>query len=124
MSYNFAVTGAAVDRNITNNTTTDFDFVALTDLFAEVLGPYSSVVWDARTSVFIVWFGQNDLLLTWETENYAFPIGSTYDNIFATYFAQIDKLYFLGARRFILLNMDSRSKLELDLFDVSADRAP
>lgn len=108
LSYNFAVTGAAVDHRITPNPDIDFDFVNLADLFVGSMGPEAGRSWNSENSAFVVWFGQNDLLLTWEKENYQAPIASVYDKILTSYFEQIDKLYFLGARKFILVAMESQ----------------
>ncbi len=63
--------------------------------------PPDNAQWSATNSMFVVWFGVNDL----ERSYYHNRQSSVNDEIFGSYFEQLDIMYNIGARRFMLFNM-------------------
>jgi len=106
LTYDFAVAGSPVDVQLTPVDHEVIDFPSQVDLWMD---PALKTGWDSDTSAIVVWFGQNDLMYTWEAQNYSSTVAPVYDAILNSYFQQIDRLFWAGARKFILVGLESKS---------------
>ncbi|KAL8888247.1 MAG: hypothetical protein Q9215_004305 [Flavoplaca cf. flavocitrina] len=108
LTYNFAFPGASISRAATGGKPGN-------DLVEQVQGTFRSAYtpdgaraakksmrtqWQSDTSLFLFFFGINDLQAVYSKENYA----ALLDKDFEAYEEQLDALYTSGARNFLLLN--------------------
>ncbi|KAJ4253744.1 hypothetical protein NW762_010138 [Fusarium torreyae] len=97
LTYNFAASGATLDKSIVNNN--GYDVIREID---EAFSPYYKVgeAFDADTSLFAVWIGINDIANSYLNED-----ADVHDNIFKSFRYRIDTLYMAGARNFLFLTV-------------------
>ncbi|KAI4199839.1 MAG: hypothetical protein LQ350_004370 [Teloschistes chrysophthalmus] len=109
-TYNFAFAGAKVSTTATSSTPYAKNPGGQNDMVAQVTNgflpsyttkaghePYAN--WTADSSLFISFFGINDILATYAKGDRSFT-----DPIFAAYKQNLEDLYTAGARNFLILN--------------------
>ncbi|KAH7141058.1 hypothetical protein EDB81DRAFT_692667 [Dactylonectria macrodidyma] len=96
-SYDFAVGGSTVDNSIIKN---GYDFVD--QLYEDFIPNYGDgETWSSETSLFAVWFGINDVVNSYQADNFT-DIQSA---VYGRYSFLVGKLYALGARNFLFINV-------------------
>ncbi|KAL9052485.1 MAG: hypothetical protein Q9206_004301, partial [Seirophora lacunosa] len=115
LTYNFAFPGASIDERATHpelpQTDKDGKKISRNDLVGQIDGAFiphytpnqkeaPKTVWSGDASLFISFFGINDILSSYRDHSTA-----TTDRIMASYAASLDRLYAHGARNFLLLNI-------------------
>jgi len=103
LSYNLASGGATTDANlVTPFAPTVLSFVDQVNLFNATLASKPSYApWTAADTLFGVWIGVNDVGNAWYKAEW--PTLSV--QIIDQYFNQVQRLYNLGARKFVFLNV-------------------
>ncbi|KAL9608916.1 MAG: hypothetical protein Q9167_006272 [Letrouitia subvulpina] len=104
-TYNHAAHGAEVDRTAVSDEKGGNDMVSQ---ISTVFTPYYTSKgvqnrrgdWSPESTLFISFFGINDILNSYEDQN-----SETMDHIFRSYSNNLESLYDLGARNFLLLNV-------------------
>ncbi|KAL8646465.1 MAG: hypothetical protein Q9226_006844 [Calogaya cf. arnoldii] len=99
-TYNMARSGAVVNTTaIGQNQPIDL-IHQITDRFVPNYVTKNEVGWNASNSLFVLWFGTNDVDRTYNQRNVLINVA-----VFKSYLRQLEKLYKLGARNFLLCNM-------------------
>ncbi|KAL9039931.1 MAG: hypothetical protein Q9214_004679 [Letrouitia sp. 1 TL-2023] len=104
-TYNHAAHGAEVDRTAVSGEAGGNDMVhQITTVFTPYYtangGQNRRGDWSPESTLFISFFGINDILSSYEDQN-----SETMDHIFDSYSNNFGRLYDLGARNFLLLNV-------------------
>ncbi|KAL9044664.1 MAG: hypothetical protein Q9214_002212 [Letrouitia sp. 1 TL-2023] len=101
VTYNFAFAGAEVNKSITTKPDgNDMGHqVGSFILYSE--NPNTNPQWTADDSLVISFFGINDIRAVYNSPNSS----SITDAVFKSYRANIDRLYVVGVRNFLLLNI-------------------
>ncbi|KAM5537865.1 hypothetical protein V8D89_008341 [Ganoderma adspersum] len=103
LTYDFARAGATINGSLVAPTLTTFDFITQVDHFEGGAAQRPATApWTSWDSLFSVWFGINDINNSYEKggDREAFS-----DVLLDEYFAQIERLYDLGARNFLFINV-------------------
>ncbi|CCD43789.2 carbohydrate esterase family 16 protein [Botrytis cinerea T4] len=108
LSYNFAVGGSTVDDNVVPSITNGAkSLVEQTAIFTANLAPKPSYApWTSANTLFAVWFGINDIDLSYAYSNES----ELFKEIFDTYWKQLDIMYYYGGRNFALLTVPPTNK--------------
>ncbi|KAB8296449.1 hypothetical protein EYC80_009190 [Monilinia laxa] len=108
LSYNFAVGGSTVDNNVVPSITSGAkSLVEQTGIFTANLGPKPSYApWTSANTLFAIWFGINDIDLSYTYSNES----ELFTAIFDTYWKQLDIMYYYGGRSFALLTVPPTNK--------------
>ncbi|KAF7959751.1 hypothetical protein EAE96_001360 [Botrytis aclada] len=108
LSYNFAVGGATVDNNVIPSITNGAkSLVEQTAIFTANLAPKPSYApWTSANTLFAVWFGINDIDLSYTYSNES----TLFTEVFDTYWRQLDIMYYYGGRNFALLTVPPTNK--------------
>ncbi|THV44220.1 hypothetical protein BGAL_0698g00030 [Botrytis galanthina] len=108
LSYNFAVGGSTVDNNVVPSITNGAkSLVQQTAIFTANLAPKPSYApWTSANTLFAVWFGINDIDLSYTYANES----TLFTEIFDTYWKQLDIMYYYGGRNFALLTVPPTNK--------------
>lgn len=131
--YNFAATGATIDASIVPAEVPEIpSFVNQTLTFASNAGSaLSSVNWRSSQSLFLIWFGTNDLSTIATSGVSRDRAKMLIRELVERYYDLMGDLYRAGARRFMVLTVpreysgNGQSRLGNDLTGVPAvDRTP
>ncbi|TGO54115.1 hypothetical protein BCON_0112g00090 [Botryotinia convoluta] len=108
LSYNFAVGGSTVDTDVVPSITNGAkSLVEQTAIFTANLAPKPSYApWTSANTLFAVWFGINDIDLSYTYSNES----TLFTEIFDTYWKQLDIMYYYGGRNFALLTVPPTNK--------------
>lgn len=127
-TFNFARGGSVIDGQLVQNTVGTSldhqihrDFLPLYSSANPTPTPSSPVAahWAANTTLFTLWFGINDVVLSADASIHA-PL----DAIFTSYRASLEALHLGGARNFLFLNVPPVHhvyKMKYDTADLQAD---
>ncbi|CAI6043282.1 unnamed protein product [Clonostachys chloroleuca] len=96
LAYNFAGSGATLDKSIVDNNGYD----VIREIDEGYLRYYGNDTIESSTSLFVVWIGINDI-----TNSYLERNDTTHSSIFKSFRYRIDSLYDTGARNFLLLSI-------------------
>ncbi|VUC20931.1 unnamed protein product [Clonostachys rosea] len=96
LTYNFAGSGATLDKSIVDNNGYD----VIREIDEGYLRYYGNDTIESSTSIFVVWIGINDI-----TNSYLDGNDTTHSSIFKSFRYRIDSLYETGARNFLLLSV-------------------
>lgn len=104
-TYNHATHGAMVYRSAIHGEAPGNDIggqiiTVFTPYYTSNGGQNRRGDWSPESTLFISFFGINDILNSYEDQN-----SETMDNIFRSYSRSFGRLYILGARNFLLLNV-------------------
>lgn len=101
LSYNLAVGGATTDHVlIPPYTPTVRTFVDQVDDFeANIVGD-GDVPWTKKTLLVGIWIANNDVGQSWDEPD----LPGLYAKVSKRYFEQVQRLYDLGARNFVIIN--------------------
>lgn len=99
LTYNFAAGGATIDPDIFISRIPSFRN-QVSDIFLPTYGNASTASWDSSNSLFITFFGINDVGITYRTPN-----ASLTSRIIDSYTAGLEELYLSGARNFLVVNV-------------------
>lgn len=102
LNYNFAVGGATSDGSVTFPGGHNPFSVQVDDFMPVARHGEHFAPWTGNNSIFIVWFGVNDVDLT---VTQAKPELEIVDFLIGKYFDSVDKLRVVGARRFLFLGV-------------------
>lgn len=97
--YDFAQGGAVVDKSVIDYG--NDDLVAQAQKFYHNYAQASSRVYTSDDSIFLFWFGQNDIHQRYNNSDF----DSIYDEEMTTYFDMAESLYKDGARNYIWLSL-------------------
>lgn len=108
--YNFAYGGATVNASLAvPYEPTVLSFIDQVSEFSQSIGQFNSLgfhppyaMWNATNSAFGIWFGVNDIGNSFYLNSPNYTVRN--QEIFDSYFGQVDILYKSGARRFVFLN--------------------
>ncbi|KAB5594635.1 Exoglucanase 3 [Ceratobasidium theobromae] len=117
LTYNFAYGGATIDANLVTPYTSTVQ--SLTDQVNIFLNHTSAAPWTSANSLFSVFIGINDIGNSWyqSGDRAAFS-----DTLLNAYFALIQKLYNVGARNFLFVNVPHVDRSPLMLASDQASR--
>ncbi|KAL9607887.1 MAG: hypothetical protein Q9167_007250 [Letrouitia subvulpina] len=101
ITYNFAFAGAEVNKSITSKPDVNDMVHQVGSFILYSENPNTNPHWTTNGSLFISFFGINDIRALYNSPN----SGSILDAVFKSYRANIDRLYTVGARNFLLLNI-------------------
>jgi hypothetical protein len=104
-TYNFGYSGATVDLHLIDSGSASDMVSQVEETFLPTFDDGSLLgnpndTWTSSNAAFGVWFGVNDVRLTYAGDN----ISSRYDTVFSKYGDLLEELYDAGARNFFLLN--------------------
>lgn len=115
-AYNFARAGATINATLVPGGT-NLTLVAQAGEFEEAYSgpsPPANVSWSADNSLFSLWFGINDIGGSY---NRVANQPSLHDALVESYFLNLQRLYSLSARKFLLLNVPPTDRSPLMLAD-------
>ncbi|KAI4160364.1 MAG: hypothetical protein LQ342_005775 [Letrouitia transgressa] len=101
VTYNFAFAGAEVNKSITSKPDVNDIGHQVGSFILYSENPNTNPHWTADDSLVVCFVGINDIRAVYNSPN----SGSILDAVFKSYRANIDRLYTVGARNFLLLNI-------------------
>lgn len=103
LAYNYAYGGATTNASLVQPwQPTVLSFVDQVRQFSDGIAARPEYApWTARTALFGVWMGVNDVGNSWWKADYDQLLGQIMD----TYFGQLQVMYNAGARQFVLLTV-------------------
>ncbi|KAH7128865.1 GDSL lipase/esterase [Dactylonectria macrodidyma] len=119
LTYNFAYSGATVDKSLVP-CNVDLTSQVVNRFLPHYTGDKAS--WNPDRTLFLIWIGINDVIRSYETGN---STEELHPAIFNAYSDLLGQLYGVGARHFILLNVPplERTPRTLEASDVE-ERSP
>lgn len=108
-TYNFARSGATINESIIPPTIASFpSVVQQVDAFSKTYAgrnPTDNLSWTGANSLFSLWIGVNDVGRSYNPTDPTFNQSKLHDELISSYIANLQTLYDLGARRFLILNV-------------------
>ncbi|KAF9047805.1 hypothetical protein BJ165DRAFT_1344738, partial [Panaeolus papilionaceus] len=103
-TYNYAVGGATIDQTIVPPYSSNIPSVVqqVTTFLNSVGSKPSTTPWTSSNALFSIWIGINDLAATYGRGG---DRGAFSDQLLNSEFAQVKKLYDVGARNFLFVNV-------------------
>jgi len=111
--WNFAIGGSVIDKKILPIKSERSSFFIQYDLFKNKLIKDRDIYecnWNSNNSLFIIWFGTNDILYMDRTK-YKNNSNEIIESVINLLFNTLDELYELGGRNFVFFNIHSLYKL-------------
>ncbi|CCX16515.1 hypothetical protein FPQ18DRAFT_277663 [Pyronema domesticum] len=105
VTYNMAYGGATIDSNLVVPYRPEVRSIVnqVEDFFLGQIQARKLAPWTAENSLFLIWIGINDIGNSyWKTTGDG---GAFHQKLMASYFAEVNKLYTAGARKFLFVDV-------------------